>query len=91
MADVDDGSIVNEACLLRRIRPEQVVDDANAGSRRPSSAAFKDPDMSVDAEPILNANGSDWKFSPQGYAGYSLVNLKAGDARAKILPLSINR
>src|SRR5689334_22896980 len=85
MADVDDGSIPDGACLLRRIRPDQIVDDANLGQRRPSSAAFKDPDLSVDAEPILQANGLDWKFSLQGYPGFSLVNIDAKHARAKAL------
>jgi hypothetical protein len=85
MADVDDGSIANDACLLRRIRPDQVVDDENLGTRRPSSAAFKDPDLSVDAEPILKANGLDWKFSLQDYPGYSLANVEARHARDKSL------
>jgi hypothetical protein len=87
MADVDDGSIANDASLLRRIRPDQIVDDENSGARRPSSAAFKDPELSVDAEPILRANGLDWKFSVQGHEGYSLVQFKAGRARAKALPV----
>jgi hypothetical protein len=85
MADVDDRSIADDACLLRRIRPEQVVPDKNLGNRRPSSAAFKDPEMSVDAEPILNTNGLDWRSTLKGYQGYSLVNVKASYARAKAL------
>jgi hypothetical protein len=83
MADVDDGSIADDTCLLRRIRADQVIDDANLGKRRPSSAAFKDPELSVDAEPILKANGLDWRSTLQGYPGYSLVNVDAGHARAK--------
>jgi hypothetical protein len=83
MADVDDGSIKDDACLLRRIRPDQVVDDENANTRRPSSAAFRDPEMSVDAEPILTTHGLDWHFSLSGYEGYSLVNVDALHARAR--------
>lgn len=86
MADVDDGSIPNDAHLLRRIRPDQIVDDQNAGSWRPSSA-FKDPELSTDAEPLLHDNGLDWKFSLNGYEGYSLVKFLAGHARAKMLPV----
>jgi hypothetical protein len=87
MAAVDDGSIADDARLLRRIRPDQIVDDENSGTRRPSSAAFKDAELSVDSEPILNDNGFDWRFSLQGHAGYSLAQFTAGHARAKMLPV----
>jgi hypothetical protein len=81
----DDGTIANDAGLLRRIRPDQVVHDKNSGEKRPSSAAFKDPEMSVDAEPILRANGLDWKFSLGSHPGFSLVRFLAGAARANQL------
>jgi hypothetical protein len=81
--DVDDGSIADDADLLRRIHPEQVVDDKNLGKRRPSSAAFKDPTMSVDAEPILHQYRLDWTFSLRGHSGYSLARFRAGAAREK--------
>jgi hypothetical protein len=84
-SDVDDGAIADDAGLLRRIRPDQIIDDQNLRARRPSSAAFKDPEMSVDAEPILHRHGLDWTFSLQGHSGYSLVRISAGAARAKAL------
>jgi hypothetical protein len=80
--DVDDGSIADDADLLRRIRPDQIVDDKNLGARRPSSAAFKDPTMSVDTEPILHQHGLDWTFTLQGYSGYSLVQTETGQPRS---------
>lgn len=83
MADVDDGSIKDDACLLRRIRADQIVDDENAGTRRPSSAAFKDREMSVDAEPILAIDGRGWRSCLEGYECFSLVNIEAVHARAK--------
>src|SRR5262245_47927971 len=83
LPDVDDGSIADDADLLRRIRPDQIVDDKNLGAKRPSSAAFKDPNMSVDAEHLLQQQGLDWTFSLRGHAGYSLARFKAGTARAK--------
>ena len=83
--DVDDGSIADDADLLRRIRPDQIVDDKNLGARRPSSAAFKDPTMSVDTEPILHQHGLDWTFTLRNYSGYSLARFKAGAARAETL------
>ena|SRR3569833_4173213 len=66
--------------LFRRIRPDQIVDDANSGTRRPSSAGFKDPEMSVDAEVILTNNGLDWNFSLKDYPDYSLVAFPVGAA-----------
>src|SRR5690349_13233515 len=90
MADVDDGSIADDAALLRRIRPDQIVDDANTGTRRPSSAAFKQERMSVDAEPILTGNGLDWKFTLKDYPGFSLVKFEAKHARARALAVVPN-
>lgn len=82
MADVDDGSILDSAGMLRRIRPDQVVDDKSMGQPRPSSAAFKNHEMSVDCEPILQRHGLDWKFSLRNHPGYSLVRFSAGSTRA---------
>jgi len=81
----DDGSIADDAGLLRRIHPSHVVDDHNFGERRASSAAFKDPKLSVDAEPILAEDGLDWSFTLEGYEGYSLARFLAGVAREKNL------
>jgi hypothetical protein len=84
---VDDGSIADYFDLLRRVRPDQIVDDQNRGERRPSSAAFKDPEMSVDAEQILQQNGLNFAFSLRNNLGFSLARFKAGVARANNLPV----
>ena len=94
--NTDDGSVSDDSGLLRRIRPDQVIDDKNRGVRRPSSAAFKDPRLSVDAEPILHEDRLDWTFSLEGYDGYSLARFIARVAREKQLavihkPLDHNR
>jgi hypothetical protein len=82
MADAPPpGLIPDDAGLLRRIHPKQVVEDKNTGQPRPSSAAFKDPALSVDVEPILVSQGHDWQFTLRGYSGWSLVRLVAGAAR----------
>lgn len=81
--DEDDGSIPQDAGLLRRVHPKQVVRDRDTGDFRPSSAAFRDPEMSVDAEPILEANNLDWHFTLQGHPGFSLVRFPASAARDK--------
>jgi hypothetical protein len=78
---VDDGSIPNDAMLLRRIHPNQIVDDKNTGKPRVSSGAFKDLEMSVDVEPILHAMGEDWHFSLRNHPTHSLVRLVASVAR----------
>ena len=70
--------IADDAGLLRRIHPTWVVWDMNLGSWRVSSAAFKDPRMSVDAEPLLIHAGLDWAFSLRDFPDHSLVRLRAG-------------
>src|SRR5260370_652029 len=85
---IDDGSIADDAGLLRRIHPVQVVPDQNTGGKRPSSAAFKDREMSVDAEPLLLAEGLDWHFSLEGYESHSLVRFNASSARERQLQVA---
>jgi hypothetical protein len=85
MADTDDGSI--DGYLYRRVRPDQIVFDQNLGRRRPSSAAFKNPDLSTDAAAVLSADGLDWHFSLEGYPGYSLVQFTAAFCRGLGLPV----
>lgn len=87
MADVDDGSIADDAKLFRRIHPRLVVDDKNRSEKRPSSGAFDDSELSVDAEPLLANAGLDWHFSLKGYEGYSLVSFIASAARGLSLPV----
>jgi hypothetical protein len=82
MSDVDDGSIADEWSLLRRIYPGHIVPDGNTGSTRVSSAAFKDPEMSVDVEEMLTAAGRTWQFSLDGYPLYSLMRIIAAVPRA---------
>jgi hypothetical protein len=77
--------IEDDAGLLRRIHPIQIVNDQNKKVRRPSSAAFLDSGLFVDAEPVLHAFGFIWEFSLRGFSGYSLVRFAAADARAKRL------
>jgi hypothetical protein len=79
----DDKSISDGAGLLRRVHPSWVVEDKNIGQRRASSAAFKDPEMSVDIEPVLLDLGLDWNRSLRDFPQHSLVRLMAAAARAE--------
>src|SRR5258708_1556453 len=78
----DDGSISDDSSLLRRVAPEQYVDDDNLGRRRPSSAAFKQIELSVDSEPLLQSQGLDWRFTLKEYPTHSLVRLRASLPRS---------
>ena len=69
--------------LYRRVHPGQVVPDKNTGELRPSSAAFKDPSMSVDVADFLREDGFDHRWPLRNYAGWSLVRLTATHARSK--------
>jgi hypothetical protein len=72
--------IRDEASLLRRVHPIQIVPDQD-GQNRVSTAAFTDTEMSVDAEPILLEDGLDWRFSLREHPGHSLVRFAASIAR----------
>ena len=77
--DANDDRIPQSAGLLRRIHPEQVI-GRSTGRPRPSSAAFKDPNLSVDVEPLLQAAGLDWRRSLRDHPGYSLVRFSKQSA-----------
>jgi hypothetical protein len=82
-ADGEAGGIQipDEAPLLRRVHPAQIVPDGITGKPRVSTAAFTDPEMSVDAEPILIEDGLNWCFSLREHPGHSLVSFAAIVAR----------
>lgn len=73
--------IPDEAELLRRVHPKQIVPDPLTGQPRVSTAAFTDPEMSVDAEPLLAEDKLDWRFSLKDHPGYSLIKFTAFAAR----------
>lgn len=67
--------------LLRRVRSDQHVPDGNGG-KRPSSAAFRDPNMSVDALELLQRDGQDWDQTLRADPSAGVVTFSAGAARA---------
>jgi hypothetical protein len=78
---VDKKDIPDACGLLRRVTPNQIVPDPNLGKRRLSSGAFRDRQLSVDAECLLLNEGLDWRFSLKDYPQYFLVRILAADAR----------
>ena len=77
----DVKPIPDECGLLRRITPNQIIHDANLGRRRLSSGAFRDQQLSVDAECLLEIAGLDWNFSLRDYPQFFLIRIRAGQAR----------
>jgi hypothetical protein len=84
LAYADDASITDEEQLLRRVPPRWIVPDANnAGRRRVSSAAFDDPEMSVDLASVREALGEPLTTCLAGHEGFSIVSLLAGVVRER--------
>jgi hypothetical protein len=73
--------IVDDDWVLRRIHPSQIIDDKNAGTKRPSSGAFTDPDLSADSELLLAKFGLDSNHCIKNHAGYSLARVSVQVAR----------
>lgn len=83
----DDLTIPDDAELWRRIHPHHLTVDENPGRthRRPSSAAFRDAELSV----ILVEPARDPQSAIEHYSGYYLAVITVGDARG--LGLTIQR
>lgn len=78
---VDDDSIPSTEQLLRRVPPAWWVFDSNLGRRRPTSAAFDDPEMSVAIQSSLLARGEPVTKVLRGHEGFGLVSITAGLVR----------
>lgn len=78
---VDDPTIGDDERLLRRIHPSWVLWQEN-GSPSISSAAFKDPEMSVYIESVLLASGRIPEDCLSAYKGFGLATITAGLARS---------
>lgn len=73
----DDATIADDAVLWRRIHPDRVVLDENLGRQRPSSAEFRDKELSV----ILADPGREPASVLVNYPDRFLASIKAGEAR----------
>jgi hypothetical protein len=83
----DDPTISNSEELWRRIPPAWVVEDKNLGTRRPTSAAFRDHQdgsaMSVYLASVLTKSGlgSEHVIAGAQHSGYGIASITAGLAR----------
>ena len=77
----DDPTIAEGEVLLRRVHPAQIVSD-EAGQPRISSAAFKDPELSVDLHSVLSEAGYSVNFTLRDHPAYGLASITAGQVRA---------
>jgi hypothetical protein len=81
---VDDKTIADDESLLRRVPPVPDyywIYDRRAGRARPSSAAFKDREMSVFLLSLLEADGRPAEDALQEHHSFFLVSITAGLAR----------
>lgn len=76
--------IPDDAVLWRRIHPDHVVDDDNLGRKRPTTAAFRDDELSV----VVAKADRDPQSVLIGLEKFSLVSIIAGTARALGLEVS---
>ena len=78
----DDPTISGDERLLRRIHPSHVNWD-DSGDPNISSAAFKDPELSVNLSSVMLETGRVPGDAIRGYAGFGLAAITAADARSQ--------
>ena len=79
----DDARVPDETDLLRRVHPEQVIWDENVGVLRPTSAAFRDVEMSVNLGDDIEREGLTSEFAVRNHPRHHLAALTALAARAE--------
>src|SRR5438445_12219680 len=77
----DDPNIPADERLFRRI-PRTWVDWDEVGNATISSAAFKDEELSVNIESVMERDGRPPEDAIRNYPGYGLAAITAGHARS---------
>lgn len=77
----DDQSVGDSTALFRRIHPSQVIWDENLDRLRPTSAAFRDKQMSVNLEDDLEREGLELDFVLRDWPQHHLASIEARLAR----------
>jgi hypothetical protein len=79
----DDPTITPETLLFRRVHPSQLIWDENEGRLRPTSNAFKDPEMSVSLGDELDRLGEPPVWCLRVDPDHHLASITAELAREK--------
>jgi hypothetical protein len=77
----NDPSIVASTDLFRRIHPDQVVWDDNQRRLRPTTAAFRDIELSINLGDDLARHNLTPRFALRNYPRHHLVAVTAGFVR----------
>jgi hypothetical protein len=83
---LDDPSIPNEDRLFRRVRPNQVRTELD-GSKRPTSAVFKNPELSVNIESLMIQQRRLPEDTLADYRDDYLTSITAGNVREYNYPI----
>ena len=82
----DDPSIPNADRLFRRVRPNQLFAEAD-GSQRPTSAVFKNPELSVNIESLMFEQGRRPEETLSNFPDEFLTSIVSGNVRAYGYPI----
>jgi hypothetical protein len=76
----DDPTIPDHGRLFRRVLPNQVLTEKD-GSQRPTSAVFKNPELSVNIESLMLEQGRPPEDALREFPGACLTSVIAGQVR----------
>lgn len=77
----DDPTLPNEERLFRRVHLKQLVVDDDTGLARISSGAFRDKELSINIESVLQSEGKNLDACLKDHLAHKLVSITAGAAR----------
>jgi hypothetical protein len=82
----DDPSIPNADRLFRRVRPNQLRSEPD-GSQRPTSAVFKNSELSVNIESLMIEQGRPPEDTLTNFPNEFLTSIIAGNVRVHGYPI----
>jgi hypothetical protein len=82
----DDATILDSDRLFRRVRPNQLFTEPD-GSQRPTSAVFKNLELSVNIESLMVEQGRPPEDSLSGFPNEYLTSITAGKVREYRYPI----
>ena len=82
----DDATILDSDRLFRRVRLNQLFTEPD-GSQRPTSAVFKNPELSVNIESLMVEQGRPPEDSLSGFPNEYLTSIIAGQVREYHYPI----